>query len=409
MPPFPLVLPTLLGHWGQYVVALIIGFAFGYVLESAGFGNSAKLAGQFYFRDLTVLKVMFGAIVTAMVLIFAATGLGLLDFNAVWVNPTYVWPGIIGGLIMGVGFIIGGFCPGTSLVSMATFKIDGLFFVLGGLFGIFLFGETVDSFATFWNSSYLGRVTIPDFFGLPVGVVVLAIILMALFMFWGAEQLERLVGKKDLSREPRLRYAGAGALVLGALVVILIGQPTTADKWQALEPVKSPLLAQRAVQVHPGELLDTLHNDALKVIMLDVRSESDYNLFHIAGARQVPLDTLPALIPSLALEPQNTVIVTMSNDETAATEAWKMLTAESAPNVYILEGGVNNWLATFAPADPTLQRVAATGQDRLGYTFRAALGARSPAATPDPHTFKLEYMPKIQLKLKRGPTGGGCG
>ena len=89
--------------------------------------------------------------------------------------------------------------------------------------------------------------------------------------------------------------------------------------------------------------------------------------------------------------------------------AWKMLTAESAPNVYILEGGVNNWLATFAPADPTLQRVAATGQDRLGYTFRAALGARSPAATPDPHTFKLEYMPKIQLKLKRGPTGGGCG
>ena len=186
MAPFPLSLATLLGHWGQYVVYLLIGVGFGYVLESAGFGNSLKLARQFYFQDLTVLKVMFGAIITAMLLIFTASGLGLLDYNLVWVNPTYLWPGIVGGLIMGVGFIIGGFCPGTSLVSLATFKLDGLFFVLGGLFGIFLFGETVDSFAVFWNSSYMGRFTIQDWLGLPVGVVVLLVILMALFMFWAA-------------------------------------------------------------------------------------------------------------------------------------------------------------------------------------------------------------------------------
>ena len=104
----------------------LIGFGFGFVLESSGFGNSKKLAAQFYFRDMTVLKVMFGAIVTAMVLIFSHGRLGLLDFNLVWVNPTYLWSGIVGGLIMGVGFIVGGFCPGTSLVAMATLKIDGV-------------------------------------------------------------------------------------------------------------------------------------------------------------------------------------------------------------------------------------------------------------------------------------------
>ena len=284
MAPFPLTLSTYFGHWGQYIVYLLIGFGFGYVLESAGFGNSRKLAGQFYFKDLTVLKVMFGAIVTAMVLIFAASGLGLLDYNLVWVNPTYLWPGIVGGLIMGVGFIVGGFCPGTSLVALATRKIDGLFFVLGGLFGIFLFGETVDTFAGFWNSSYLGRFTIPDWLRLPAGVVVLGIVLMALFMFWGGEQLEHFFGGKDLKREPRTRYAGAGLLALGAAALIFIGQPTTADKWQALLPAKTPLLAERAVQIHPGELLDAVHNDALKVILLDVRGEADYNLFHIAGS-----------------------------------------------------------------------------------------------------------------------------
>ncbi len=181
----------------------------------SGFGNSRKLAAQFYFKDLTVLKVMFGAIITAMVLLFAAVGLGVLDFSQVWVNPTYLWPGIVGGLIMGVGFIIGGFCPGTSLVAAATAKLDGIFFVLGVLFGIFLFGETVPFFEEWWNSSYLGRLTIPEWLGVSYGVVVLGVVLMALFMFWGGEQLERIFGQKDLTKEPRLRYAGAGVLVAG--------------------------------------------------------------------------------------------------------------------------------------------------------------------------------------------------
>ena len=180
---FPLPLSQIFGHWGAYVVFLLIGFAFGYVLEIAGFGNSRKLAAQFYFKDMTVLKVMFGAIITAMVLIFAATAIGLLDYNLLWVNPTYLWPGIVGGLIMGVGFIVGGFCPGTSLVGAATFKLDGVFFALGVFFGIFLFGETVSSFNVFWNSSYLGRFTLPELFGLSTGWIVLLVVLMALVMF----------------------------------------------------------------------------------------------------------------------------------------------------------------------------------------------------------------------------------
>jgi hypothetical protein len=106
---FPLPLSQYFVPFGIYLVYLLIGFAFGYVLEMAGFGTSRKLANQFYFRDMTVLKVMFGAIITAMLLLFSATALGLLDYNLIWVNPTYLWPGIVGGLIMGFGFIIGGF------------------------------------------------------------------------------------------------------------------------------------------------------------------------------------------------------------------------------------------------------------------------------------------------------------
>ena len=132
---FPLPLADLLGQYGSYAIYLFVGVLFGATLETAGFGNSKKLAAQFYFKDLTVFKVMFTAIIVAMTLIFLSSALGLLDYNLVWVPPTYLWPGIVGGLIMGAGFIIGGFCPGTSLVAAATAKLDGIFFVLGVLLG----------------------------------------------------------------------------------------------------------------------------------------------------------------------------------------------------------------------------------------------------------------------------------
>jgi len=106
---FPINIVDAFGKTGAYLVFLLIGFLFGYVLEIAGFGKSNKLAAQFYFKEMTVLKVMFTAIVVAMVGIFLASALGMLDYKLVWVNPTYLWPGIVGGLIMGVGFIIGGF------------------------------------------------------------------------------------------------------------------------------------------------------------------------------------------------------------------------------------------------------------------------------------------------------------
>lgn len=411
MAPFPLPLETLLGKAGMYLIYLLIGFAFGYVLEISGFGESPRLAAQFYFKDLTVLKVMFTAIVVAMVLIFGASALGLLDYNLIWVNPTYLWPGILGGLIMGVGFIIGGFCPGTSLVSLATFKIDGLFFALGGLFGIFLFGESVGAFETFWNSSYLGRFTLMDWLGLPAGVVVVLIVLMALFMFWGAEQLEKIFGGRDPKQAPRARYAGAGALVLAAIGVMLIGQPTLTEKWARVAPEKERLLLERQVQIHPGELLDSIADDRLNVIMLDVRPEAEYNIFHIRGARHLPFEGIPAAIPELLLEPaEYTVYVVMSNDETLATQAWKILVAESVPNVYILEGGINNWLSLFAVKDPQIRPTPTSpGVERLSFIFPAALGDRFPAADPNPHEHQLEYTPKIKLQRNRGPSGGGCG
>lgn len=406
-----------------YVVFGLIGFAFGFTLEMSGFGDSRKLAAQFYFTELTVLKVMFTAIVTAMVLLFGAVGLGLLNFNLVWVNETYLASGILGGVIMGIGFIIGGFCPTTSLASASTGKIDGMFFMLGGFAGAFLFGETQKYFENWYNNAgYLGRVTLDQVFNLPVGVVVLMVVFMALFMFWGAEQLERIIGKKDMSKEPKIRLAGAGLLAVGAFAVLFIGTPSTETKYnrltfeRELEGQKyqysaDQMLDYRQAQIHPGELLATLADNRLITSIIDVRPEADYNLFHIVNSVNVPAAEIEAAIPALlADQTPNKVHVVVSNDEAVSTEVWRILVAEAVPNVYILEGGINNWIAVFGQDEDGIRPLATDTEEVLRYTFPAALGNRYECANPSPlREWELEFEPKIQLQLKRDKSGGGCG
>jgi rhodanese-related sulfurtransferase len=287
--------------------------------------------------------------------------------------------------------------------------LDAIFFTLGVFFGIFLFGETVSNFSTFWYSSYLGRFTLPELFGVPTGWVVLGVVLMALFMFFGAEQLEKIFGKKDPSKAPKWRYAAAGALVAIAVALVIAGQPTNNERWASISGEKQALLDERQVQIHPGELLDLIHDNQIKIIMLDVRDEMDYNLFHILDARHIPINELQGIVSDLHFEPANTVFVTMSNDETAATDAWKYLVAESVPNVYILEGGINNWIATFGDDDLTKTLNSGAGDDQLCYIFDSALGSRNPAAEPDAESVELIYTPKVKLELKRAPISGGCG
>ena len=179
-----------------FLINLLIGFGFGFTLEHAGFGDSRKLAAQFYFRDMTVLKVMFTAIITAMFIVHWAWRLGWVDLTQVWINPTYLWSAILGGIILGFGFIIGGYCPGTSLVAVATLKIDGLFFVLGVLLGIFVFGQAVPYFWDFYQlAGDMGRMTLADWMGISTATATLLVAALAVFMFWGGERLERLFGR----------------------------------------------------------------------------------------------------------------------------------------------------------------------------------------------------------------------
>jgi hypothetical protein len=193
---FPLVDHLGFGTPTDYVLAFALGIGFGFFLERAGFGNANKLAMQFYFRDMAVLKVMFTAIVTAMTGLVVLTSSGALDASLVYINPTYLWPGVVGGLIMGAGFIIGGYCPGTALVGVVTGKVDALLSVLGGMLGMALFAESfgIAAVARFYDldtAGITGRITLPDWLGVRPGLVALVILVVAVAGFVAAEWAER--------------------------------------------------------------------------------------------------------------------------------------------------------------------------------------------------------------------------
>ncbi len=419
----PLPLVALLGKPLAFAVYGLIGVAFGAVLEAAGFANSRKLAAQFYLSDMTVLKVMFTGIVVAMVLVFLTSSLGLLAFDRVYVPPTYLAPAVVGGLIMGVGFILGGFCPGTSLVAVASLKIDGWFFLLGTLGGIALFGETAHLFSDFWYGTYMGRFILPEWLGWSTGATVVAVVVMALGAFAAAEWSERALG----GRAPRLpiavgplgrpsRLAGAGVLVALSLVLMAMGQPTPERRWQRMAGEHQARIADRAIQMHPGEFVAVATNRQLALNLVDVRDESDYNRFHLVDAERIPLADIEAGRTTkrfLALAP-NTVTIVVSNDEARATDAWRWLVAEGVPNVYVLEGGVNGWLTRFAPDGGCdecrpLADATAPADETLRWSFPAARGARYPIADPDHFADRAFLYPAVLEMEVRTPISGGCG
>jgi hypothetical protein len=174
----------------------VIGIGFGFFLERAGFGSARKLVSQFYLNDLAVFKVMFTAIVTAMLGVTYLSWVGILDLSLVYLTPTWVLPQLLGGLVLGFGFVVGGYCPGTSVAALATGKIDALVYLLGILAGTFGFAELYPLVARFHSATALGETTIPQYLNLPYGLVVFVVVLIAVAGFWAAGIVERAVAAK---------------------------------------------------------------------------------------------------------------------------------------------------------------------------------------------------------------------
>ncbi len=186
-------------EWADLIFALLIGTGFGFALEQAGFSSSRKLAGMFYGYDATVLKVFFTAAIVALIGAQLLGFFGLLDLSLVYVNEYYVNAAIVGGIIMGAGFIMGGYCPGTGVCAASIGKIDAMFYLTGGFAGAFLFAETYPLISDLATKNYLGPVKINEMLGISPGLFTLLLVAAAVGMFWVAEKAEKRFARNDIT------------------------------------------------------------------------------------------------------------------------------------------------------------------------------------------------------------------
>ena len=175
-------------------VAFALGTGFGFALERAGFGSARKLTAVFYLYDMAVVKVMFTAIVTAMTGLSVLAAVGMLDLAELYVEPTSLVAQAVGGLVFGAGFILGGYCPGTSIAAIATGRKDGIAFALGMLAGVLAYVELTPGIDDWIKANAQGEMTLPSVTGVSMGWFALAFIAFLVFAGWGMKQLEGRFG-----------------------------------------------------------------------------------------------------------------------------------------------------------------------------------------------------------------------
>jgi sulfur transporter len=271
-----MIVPRELG----LVIAVVIGIGFGFVLERAGFGRANKLAAQFYLRDMTVFKVMFSAIVTAMLGLVIAGSAGLVNLREISesiASFTYIWPMLFGGLLLGVGFIVSGYCPGTSIVASASGNIDGMFAFGGVVTGTFLYSELLQIPAVhhFHTSGDKGSWFLYDLIHVPPQLIAVAITAMAILAFIGAEKVEKWIAGA-VPQPKRLAFATLATTAAIALIAIAL-------------PVRAPAATQPVKSITAAELSRRIVDAPWTVRIIDTRQNAKD---HIPGSEIVDPNTV---------------------------------------------------------------------------------------------------------------------
>lgn len=352
---FPLV-PNLISEELNLIVALLIGIAFGFILEQAGFSSSKKLAGVFYGYDFTVLRVFFTAGVTAMSGVIILGYLGWLDIDFIYINPTFLQAAILGGVIMGFGFIIGGFCPGTSVCGMAIGKIDAMFFVAGGLIGVFIYGELYPWFEGITNASALGNIRIFNSIGISQGLFALAMIAVAVGAFVMTTMIEKKVNPEGPARSfhaKHHRLAGFGLLALGVVLVFL---PDYKDRLYSEVSQDEYLRTHDVKEMTPDELAFRVIDRDPRLAIIDVRPDTQYAAMALPGAVNIEAKQIFLKEYSEVLGQRHKKKVFIGSDEIEARKAALIARQLGYENIAVLCGGMDNFVKTVILKSPEARK-----------------------------------------------------
>ncbi|UCC97539.1 MAG: YeeE/YedE family protein [Phycisphaerales bacterium] len=332
-----------------FLASLLVGIAFGFFLERAGFGSSRRLTGVFYFKDMAVIKVMFTAVITAALGLTCCIVLGWVTIEGIYLMPTVYGAYVVGGLIFGVGFVMGGWCPGTAAAGAASGKMDALIFLLGAVIGSALFNEMFALIKPLYEWGQGGVVFIYDTLGMSKGTFNIILSVAAVLMFWGCEWIERRRTGQSLGENASILKTLSVAVLTLAVVLVAVGagrpsgeQPmgqaggVISSESQLLEAID---MAQDHIE--PEDLADRMLRRESGLIVVDIRPVIEYMDYHLPNALNIPMKDLHQ-----TLMPYRNVgtIVLYSNGMTHPVQARDSLYRSGYTNAYILTDGLNGFI-----------------------------------------------------------------
>lgn len=149
----------------EIIMAIVIGGAFGFILHKVGATNPNKIVGFLRLTDLHLAKVILFAIGFSSLLLFILMAVGVIPVSHISVKASYTGV-IIGGAIFGIGFGLGGYCPGTTVAALGSGRKDSLFMILGGLVGawvyVLLYGWLTENMSWLFDSIAGGKVSLAE-------------------------------------------------------------------------------------------------------------------------------------------------------------------------------------------------------------------------------------------------------
>lgn len=269
--------------------------------------------------------------------------LGWIDMSLVFVNPTFIWPAIVGGAVMGFGFIFGGYCPGTSVTAAVIGKIDAWIFLVGIFIGILAYGEFFFLFEEFSVSGNLGTIFIFDSLGISAGWFAFLLIAVALIAFGVTAMIE---GK--VNTESALIDTKGTSYVVPVMVTLLIGVVLIFTPFESITGVKELDKEQLEGEirignhfVHTDEVAFKLLNDYHPIILIDVRSAADASEFSLPGSINIPLEQMHSKQWRKTLTSNDVKIVFYSNSTLLADQAWVIARRMGYSNIYVMDRGLN--------------------------------------------------------------------
>ncbi len=399
MGPF---VPDIISDELNLIVALVLGIAFGVVLEQAGFSSSRKLAGVFYGYDFTVLRVFFTAGVTAAVGVVILSAFGLLDAEMIYVNPMFLGPAIVGGVIMGFGFVIGGYCPGTGVCAAAIGKKDAIAFVAGGVLGVFVFGELFPLYESFYTSGDMGALKVYDALGISQGLFLLALIVIAVAAFVVTTRIERKVNPSSSTADkswPAVRHAIAGmAIVIVGVAIVFLPDRKTA----LVQDATSAAFRQE----HPVRLISSdelafriLDRDP-RLVIVDFRSGDEFKALALPGSVNFPFDGLFRKESNSLLGIRHKEHVFVDKDGAVSDSAALVAAHLGFENIRVLQGGISDMQAAIL----NFQQPAGKATPDLADTYHFRAKARELLAKMIDENKSASNRPKPAVKKIQG----GC-